>query len=49
MAEKLYYASNLELYKDYNVEELLKQCELQGRVTDWLVLAREVYLVTKIN
>lgn len=41
VSQKVYYASNLELYKDDNVEELLKQCGIatEGRVTDWLVLA----------
>lgn len=41
VSQKVYYASNLELYKDDNVENLLKQCGIatEGRVTDWLVLA----------
>lgn len=41
VSQKVYYASNLELYKDDNVEDLLKQCGIatEGRVTGWLVLA----------
>lgn len=41
VTQKVYYASNLELQEDDNVEELLRKCGIasEGRVNDWLVLA----------